>query len=60
LSIIESIVDPKLTREDLEALREQDATIIDEFVVYISTINMMGRAENLKKESSPIQSSDSA
>jgi hypothetical protein len=59
LSIVESIVDPKLTVEDLEALRKQDATIIDEFIVYISTLNMMGRSETLKKESDPIQSSDS-
>lgn len=58
LSIVESIVDPKITVEDLEALREQDATVIDELIVYISTLNMMGRSENLKKESDPIQSSD--
>lgn len=59
LSIVESIIDPKLTIEDLEALRDQDATVIDELIVYISAINMMGRAESLKKESDPIQNLDS-
>ncbi len=60
LSIMESIIDPQLTEEDLVELRKQDANVIDEIIVQISMLNMLGRTEELKKESEPTQNSDSA
>lgn len=59
LSIVESVVEPKLTRDDIEKLREQDASIIDEFSLHIATLNMFGRGEELKKESDETPNSDS-
>ncbi len=59
LSIIESIVDPKLTEADLEAIRDQDAAVYDEIVMRISLLNMMGRTDELKKDSNETPSSDS-
>lgn len=59
LSIVASVVDPALTLEDVEALKDQDATVIDELIVFISSLNMLGRSEELKKGSKPIKSSDS-
>lgn len=42
LSIVYSVVDPKLTEEDVEALRDQDSNIIDELNLQISMLNMAG------------------
>lgn len=59
LSIVASIVDPEMTLDDLQALHDQDASVIDELIVKISVLNLLGRTEDLKKESEPIQSLDS-
>jgi len=59
LGIVYSVVDPKLTEEDIEKLREQDSSVYDELVLKITMLNMLGRADDLKKESSETQSSDS-
>jgi len=59
LSIIESITDPVLTEEDLGELRKQDASVIDELIVVISTLNLLGQTDNLKKESETTQNFDS-
>lgn len=59
LSIVASLKEPKLTQEDVEALRDQDSTIIDGLVMEITFLNMSGR-KDLGKESSQTQNSDSA
>ncbi len=59
LTIIESLVDPKLEESDIEALRDQDVTVYDEIVLKISMLNMMGRTEELKKDSRETTNSDS-
>jgi hypothetical protein len=58
LSLVESIIDPQLTVEDIEELRKQDASVIDELVVQVSTLNMLGRTTDLKKESETTPSLD--
>jgi hypothetical protein len=52
LGIIFSIVDPKLTEEDVESLRQVDAGVYDELVLRISMMNMLGHQEELGKDSS--------
>lgn len=59
LVIVHTIVDPKLTEEDVAALEQQDITVFDEIVMKISMFNLMGSAEALKKDSSQTQNSDS-
>lgn len=59
LAIVHSVVDPKLTEADIDALKEQDQSIFDSLVLKITLLNMMGRTGDLKKESEPIGSSDS-
>lgn len=56
LSIVYSVVDPDLSMSDLEALKEQNAAVIDELVTHITFLNMLGQAGELKKESSETQS----
>lgn len=51
LSLVEAIIEPDLTEADIEALRTQDASIIDELQVAIASLNLMGRAGELKKGS---------
>lgn len=60
LSIQYALVDPVLTEEDLEALNNQDYSVIDQLSLEISMMNFMGRAEEVKKESEETPSSDSA
>jgi hypothetical protein len=59
LTIALSVVDPELTLEDVEVLKEQDVGIIDELHLHIAMMNNMGKVEGLKKESSKIETSDS-
>lgn len=59
LSIVHSVVDPKLNENDVEELKEQDGGIIDELVVAIQMLNTFGNIEQLKNSLSEIQSSDS-
>lgn len=59
LSIVACIKDPELTEEDITALREQDSTVVDELVLKIGLLNMLGRTDDLKKDSAPTQNSDS-
>lgn len=59
LVISESVVDPKLTRGDLEALGEQDGMVLDTLSVEVAKLNLMGKAEELKKDSSETSNSDS-
>jgi hypothetical protein len=56
MQIVACVEDPKLTMEDLDALVEQSADIVDELNLEISMLNMMGRAGELKKDSSETQS----
>lgn len=56
LTIVASVEDPKLSLEDVEALKAQDAAVIDELVTQITFLNMLGQAGELKKESSEIPS----
>lgn len=51
LSLVASIVEPELTVEDIKALREQDASVIDELSISIGSLNLMGRAGDIKKGS---------
>lgn len=57
--IVKSMMDPELTLDDVEALKEQSATVIDELINAISHLNMFGRALQLKKGSLQTPSSDS-
>lgn len=59
LVISESVVEPKLTKDDLEALGEQDGMVLDTLSVEIAKLNLMGKAEELKKDSSETSNSDS-
>lgn len=52
LGIIYSLVDPELTEEDIDALREVNASTYDELVLRISMLNMLGQTEELGKDSS--------
>lgn len=56
LGIIYSVVDPELTEEDLESLKELSANVYDELVTQISMVNLFGAGAELKKDSSPTQS----
>lgn len=60
LTIVASVVDPELTLADVEALKQQDAAVIDELHVHIAQMNMMGKHEELKKGLglTPISDSD--
>lgn len=51
LSIVAAIVEPDLTEADIESLRQQDVSIIDELQVAIGSLNLVGRASDLKKGS---------
>jgi hypothetical protein len=59
LTVVASIVDPKLEESDIEALREQDVTVYDEIVLKITMLNMLGRTDDLKKDSKGTLNSDS-
>lgn len=59
LSIVNAVKDPVLTLDDVEKLRDQDSTIIDELTLEISMMNMMGREQHLGKVSRTAQSPDS-
>lgn len=59
LTIVYSIVDPELTTDDLEALAKQDAGILDDLTLAVTMLNMIGQVEELKKDSSLMESSDS-
>ena len=50
LCIVKALVDPALTEQDVDQLRDQDMTIYDEIVLKISLLNMLGRADDLKKD----------
>lgn len=56
LSIVEALVDPTLTVQDLEELKKQNGEIIDELVMKITVLNLLGRSGELKKESEMIPS----
>lgn len=59
LSIVHSIIEPKLTEEDLVAFAEQDATVVDELIMRIGLLNMLGQVDELGKGSGRTESSDS-
>lgn len=56
LSIVYSIIEPELTKEDILELNKQDASILDDLSMKITMLNMLGQTEELKKESSPTES----
>jgi len=60
LAIVRSLVDPQLSDTDIEQLRQQDQSIYDELEMQITLLNMIGRTEELKKDSSSTPSSASA
>lgn len=57
--IVQSLVEPKLTLEDVEALKDQNAAVVDEIINNITQLNMFGRALDLKKELEKMQNSGS-
>jgi hypothetical protein len=59
LSIVHSVIDPKITEEDLTAFADQDATVVDELIMRIGLLNMLGQVDELGKESRRTESSDS-
>ena len=59
LCIVYSVVDPELTIEDVDALVEQDVSILNELNVAIQILNSLGTLAGLKNESSEIPNSDS-
>ena len=60
LCIVHSLVDPQLTEEDVEALRDQNFTVWDEICTQLSVFNLLGATANLKKGSSETPNTDSA
>jgi len=63
LSIIECLVEPQLTEEDVEALKLQDIAIIDELSLAITYINLPGGGAEEGKDNSrrtPNSASDSS
>lgn len=58
-AIAASLVDPELTFKETESLAEQNSTAIDELILKINLLNLLGKAEEVKKESSPTPNSDS-
>lgn len=59
LVIVASLMDPKLEPDDVEALQDQDGAVIDELALHVTSLNMMGKAPELKKDSGPTQTSGS-
>jgi len=58
-AILYGVIEPKLEKEDIEALRNQDAAIIDEIVAALSMHNSFGAIRELKKGLEEIANSDS-
>lgn len=58
-AILRSLKDPQLNEDDLKALEAQHHGIVDELEMHITLLNMLGKAADLKKESSETPSSDS-
>lgn len=60
LSLVQCIEEPQLTEADLEQFANQDIRIIDELVLQVTLLNMVGGdPEEAKKALKKIQSSDS-
>lgn len=59
LVIVHTIVDPQLTEEDVELLKQQDSVVFDEIVLQINIFSLTATAENLKKGSKSTQNEDS-
>jgi hypothetical protein len=59
LYIVHSIVDPPMTLEDVETLKEQDSVVFDELVLQINVFGLAGAAETLKKDSKLTQNNGS-
>ena len=55
MQIVACVKDPELTMDDLDALHEQSADVVDELNLEISMLNMLGRSVELKKDSSETQ-----
>lgn len=55
LAIVYSFVDPELTEGDIQKFREQDTQVYDEIVLEVTKLNMLGRGEELGKDSSKTQ-----
>jgi hypothetical protein len=61
LVIINSIIDPQLTMEEVEQFKEQNFVVWDEIITQLSMFNLLDAAGGeLKKGSSETQNSDSA
>jgi hypothetical protein len=60
MALVECIEDPKLTEADLQALADQDLRIIDELVMQVTLLNVIGGdPEEAKKALQKIKNSDS-
>jgi hypothetical protein len=60
MSLITCIEEPKLTEDDIEALAEQDIRIIDELIMHITLLNIVGGdPETAKKLLKKTSNSDS-
>lgn len=61
LVIINSIIDPQLTLEEVEQFKDQNFVVWDEIITQLSMFNLLDAAGGeLKKGSSETQNSDSA
>lgn len=60
LVMVHTIVDPQLTMEDVDALKDQDSVVFDELVLHINIFSLAGAAEALKKGSRQTPNEDTA
>lgn len=55
LLVVYSVVEPKMSMDDVEALKDQDASIIDQIIIGINMLNMFGTLDQLKNALSETQ-----
>lgn len=58
LFVVESIVDPELTHDDVEALEKQSATVFDQIIMALTIFGAGDAVVEAKKDSPTSQSSD--
>jgi hypothetical protein len=45
-----SFVEPEMTLEDIDTLKDSSSTVWDELTMHITMLNMLGQTEDLKKD----------
>lgn len=60
LAVAKSLVEPELSLDDIEQLRNINSQVIDELIIKINLINLTGKADEVKKELRRTQNSGSS